>query len=71
MATSSSERIKFTKQQLFDLICKTCCYPDNPKEACTLLRRGDSNTQCKKNTSIGRATCKKTSLENESIFENY
>lgn len=68
MATSSGEKLRFTKEQFLDALCKVCTYPDNPKLAC--LSRQDGN-RCMRCMEVARRTCKMTSLENESIFEGY
>ena len=65
----NNERLKFTKPQFLDALCIACQYPDNPQIACRLLREGQG--PCQKCVRIARGVCKKTSLENESIFEGY
>jgi hypothetical protein len=68
MATSSSERLRFTKGQFMNSLCKICSFPDNPAMVCSHRREG---MYCGKCVTVGRNTCKQTSLENESIFEGY
>jgi ribosomal protein S27AE len=68
MAVSSSERLRFTKEQFMNSLCKMCAFPDNPVLVCSHRRE---RMYCGKCTTVGRSACKKTSLENESIFEGY
>jgi hypothetical protein len=67
MANSSSERLKFTKEQFLEALCRSCKYPDNPATTCSVRRDG---WFCQRCIGIAKVVCKKTSLENESIFEN-
>jgi len=68
MARSASERLRFTKEQFLNSLCKMCSFPDNPTMVCSHRREG---SYCGKCTTVGSNTCRKTSLENESIFEGY
>lgn len=68
MARSSSERLRFTKEQFLNSLCRICSFPDNPALVCSHRREG---MRCGKCTLVGRNVCKQTSLENESIFEGY
>lgn len=69
MATSSSERLKFTKDQFINALCKICTFPENPDLVC--VHRRENSTICPKCETVGSNTCKQTSLENHSIFEGY
>jgi hypothetical protein len=69
VAISNSERLKFTKIQFLDALCRVCQYPENPKIACRILRDGQG--PCQKCNGVAKVVCEKTSLENESIFKGY
>jgi hypothetical protein len=61
-------KIKLTKEQLLDTLCKMCTHPDAPKMCC---RERSEGTYCAKVIKIGGEVCKKTSLENDVIFKGY
>jgi hypothetical protein len=69
MANSASERLRFTKQEFHDALCRLCQYPDNPTQTCQVRRNGLG--VCEKCEQVARSTCRKTSLSNESIYQGY
>ena len=66
MTRGNSARIKLTKEQLLDALCKACMHPEKPENSCNVRREGDF---CRKCIAVGRMTCEMTSLENKTIFE--
>jgi hypothetical protein len=65
---SENTKIKLSREQLLDALCRICTDPDNPKMCCADRRDG---IYCDKALRAGLLVCKNSSLENEVIFQGY
>lgn len=64
MSNGRSERLKFTKTEFEEALCRMCTYPEDHRYCPAYITR-----QCEKRDRIAARVCKITSLENESIWE--